>query len=170
VHDTTAKRATLRGGHSRAGQLMAKTPKQCLDCDAPMVPWRVLNEDLPEDHKRHAAHGYCSVCYYHRKATGSDWDGPPPTVKPQWRAADLVAEWEFLRVNRGCTRAEAAEILGVKPSTLGTAAHRARQYAERDRLNAERDKLRAEINAAEAEAHRINDDMIAYAIRKGRAA
>lgn len=163
MNDTTAKRATLRGGHSRAGQLMAKTPRHCLDCNINLCPLRTLKRDIREGFAIHKGHGYCSACYYRRERAGVTWDAPKPDIKIQWRAADLVAEWDFLRAQCGLNREQAAERLGVKPSTLTTAAHRARKYAERD-------KARAEYRAAELEAHRINDDMNAYAARKQAAA
>lgn len=161
--DTTATRATLRGGHSRAGQLMAQTPRRCRDCDVNLCPLRTLKRDIPEGFAVHKGHGYCSACYYRRERAGVTWDAPRPQIKIQWRAADLVAEWDFLRVQCGLNREQAAERLGVKPSTLTTAVCRARKYAERD-------KARAELQAAEREAHRINDDMNAYAARKAVAA
>lgn len=166
MRDTTVGRhLDLRGGHCIAGQLMSRTPPNCRDCEVPMVPDSV--RDKPEGHSGHRGHGYCSRCYWRRKAAGYVWDGPVPErtlpTGNQWRAADLVAEWEFLRVNCGLNRDQAAERLGVKPSTLTTAACRAKQYAKRD-------KERAERAAAEAEAHRINDDMNAYAARKQAAA
>lgn len=162
---TTAKHATLRGGLIIAGQVMPRTPKRCRDCDKPMVPIAV--RDRPEGYVGHQGRGYCGSCYGWRQRAGNVWDGPRPertlTNGSQWRAAELVAEWDFLRVHCGLNREQAAERLGVKPSTLTTAAHRARKYAERD-------AKRAEIAAAEAEAHRVNDDMIAYAARKQAAA
>lgn len=166
MRDTTVKKyADLRGGRLIAGQVAPRTPKNCLDCHVPLVPAAV--RAVPEGHGKHRGHGYCSPCFYRRKAAGDVWDGPAPERTPstgtQWRAADLVAEWEFLRVHAGLNRDQAAERLGVKPSTLTTAACRARKYAERD-------KERAERAAVETEAHRINDDMIAYAARKTVAA
>lgn len=168
--DTTAKHDILEGGTRPArfiptppclkGQLNKNTPDKCRDCDLPLVP--IATWPVPDGHALHGAHGYCCLHYRRRFAAGKRWDGPAPEPK-QWRAADLVAEWEFLRAHRGYDRETAAKALGVKPSTLTTAAWRLRKYAERD-------KLRAEIAAAEAEAHRINDDMIAYAARKRVAA
>jgi hypothetical protein len=161
VKDSTAKRATLQGGHIIPGQLMPGTPKRCRDCDKPMTA--VGNRNRPEGYVRHQGRGFCGYCYGWRQRAGRVWDGPRPErtlpAGTQWRAADLVAEWDFLRIHCGLNRQQAAERLGVKPSTLATAAHRAKKYAERD-------KLRNEIRAAELEAHRINDDMNAYAARK----
>jgi DNA-binding XRE family transcriptional regulator len=169
VGTTTAKAAAVRANLADwipvAGQLMPGTPKHCRDCGKPMVPESV--REHPDGHVRHQGRGYCGTCYGWRQRAGHVWDGPRPertlSTSKQWRAADLVAEWDFLRIHCGLNREQAAERLGVKPSTLTTAAHRARKYAERD-------KLRAEISAAETEAHRINDDMIAYAARKQAAA
>lgn len=164
MSDTTVKQDILRG-ESRAGCLAPTTPRCCRDCGVRLVTQRAdvtAGDEETEETARHRGHGYCGSCYSTRRYNGRRWDGPAPARKYAWKAADLVAEWAILR-NRGLSRSEAAKALGVKPSTLTTAAHRARKYAERD-------KLRAEIAAAEAEAHSINDDMIAYAIRKGRAA
>lgn len=149
--------------------------RECRDCGVPMISgFQKKVRDLPEGHAYHGAHGYCTSCHGRRRYAGCGWDGPPPKIKAHWKAADLAAEWERLRVGRGCNRVEAAAILGVSPSTLTTAAWRARKYAERDAeiaaAEAEREARRAEIAAAEDEAHRINDDMIIYMIRKGRAA
>lgn len=169
MHDTTARKAAehvnLRGGFVIAGQLMPGTPTRCRDCHKPMVP--IATRNRPEGYAGHQGRGYCGHCYDWRRRAGHVWDGPRPertlSNSSQWRAADLVAEWEFLRVHCGLNRDQAAERLGVKPSTLTTAKCRAKQYAKRD-------KERAEYAAAETEAHRINNDMIAYAARKQAAA
>lgn len=162
MRDTTVKRTTTRGCHNIPGELAPGTPKQCLDCDVPMVSMRAPVK--PEGHNEHRGRGYCSRCYFRRKHLNR-WDGPAPGPR-YWKASELAAEYELLRLD-GCTRDQAAERLGVKSSSIYTAVSRARKYAERD---AARDQLRAERAAAEIEAHRINDDMIAYAVRKGVAA
>lgn len=162
MRDTTIKRVTTRGGHGIPGEVAPDTPKNCRDCDILLVSRASMTD---EDHAHHRGRGFCSVCYFRRRSTGI-WDGPPPKPR-QWRAADLVAEYEFLHREYGYNRRQAAEALGLKRGTIDTAVLRVRKYAERDRQRAE---LASEIAAAETEAHRINDDMIAYAIRKGRAA
>lgn len=158
VRDTTVKRVTTRGGHNIPGEVAPGTPKNCRDCEIALVSRASM---VSETHAHHRGRGYCSTCYFRRNRAGV-WDGPPPR-QTQWRAVDLVAEYEFLRDNYGFDRKQAAAKLGVQRGSLDTAIFRVRRYAERD-------KLRAEIAAAEAEAHRINDDMIAYAIRKAVAA
>lgn len=164
VRDTTVKRVTTRGGHNIPGQVAPGTPKNCRDCEIQLVPYR-YGESAQEGSSVHRGHGFCSVCYFRRRSSGYGWDGPPPRPKT-WKATELAAEYEFLRREHGLKRSQAATVLGVRPSALDSAVYRAKCYAER----AERDRLRAEIALAEAEAHRINDDMIAYAIRKARAA
>lgn len=154
MRKTTAKRAKMT--HK-------PRPPECSDCDIPLAAGNIKARDVPEGHAKHGSHGFCERCLYRRKRNGFSLDGPPPSAPMRWKAVELVAEWELLRDERGLDRDQAAKILGVKPSTIGTAITRARQYAERN-------AARAELAAAETEAHRINDDMIAYAVRKGVAA
>jgi hypothetical protein len=162
VRDTTVKRVTTRGGHNIPGQVAPGTPSHCRDCEIELVSMRAPVK--PEGCGYHRGRGYCSPCYYRRSYLGQ-WDGPPPPPRT-WKAAELAHEYALLKLE-GLTRDQAAERLGVKSSSLYTALYRVRKYAERDRARAQ---LAAEIAVAEHEAHRINDDMIAYAIRKRVAA
>lgn len=151
MRDTTAKHAAMR--RDQRARANRSRPAECTDCAVPMVTNQTRAADVPEGYAKHGARGFCERCYYRRRRDGDNWDGPAPASPLRWKAADLVAEWELLRDTRGCDREQAAKILGVRPSTIGTCIMRARRYAERDRL-------RAEIAAAETEAHHINDSMI----------
>jgi hypothetical protein len=100
-----------------------------------------------------AAYGIASkdVVATANRAARLGWSGPEawdeqiddpaatPTrrlVDDQWKAEDLVAEAEFLRLSLGLDRAQIAERLGLTRDAIDAAYSRARKYALRDLADA----------------------------------
>jgi hypothetical protein len=68
---------------------------------------------------RHLARGLCGACYYQESKNGTLIDHSP-FHRP---LAVTIGEWGFLS-SQGCSRDEAAQLLGISPVTLKQAIQR----------------------------------------------
>lgn len=160
---TAASRPGRPGFHAIPGKLAPYTPTNCVCCDVPMRTKLAPRDGALE----HAANGLCSRCHsrqrYHRHYAPVPHPGRD-RVSTRWRSLTLLAEYEHLKsCHPQMTKRQIADRLGLKLTTLDRAICRGR--AKRREQEAA-DRLAAQIVEAEVEAHRINDDMIAYATRK----
>jgi hypothetical protein len=159
------------GQKSVRDKLAPSTSPQCGDCAILLVPRRAKSRLGVT--RQHYGHGLCMICARFRRDTGQGMTGPrlpAPRSTTRWKSRALLEEYELLH-GEGLGRREIADRLGVTVPTLGRALCRARRARERDQQSAVRIVNRSaaylvELVTAENEAHRINDDMIAYALRK----
>ncbi len=152
----------------RRGKLAETTPRNCRYCDVPLVVRPRTGSKLPRN--RHCGLGLCSHCYTRRERLKWAEKDPPRKPATRWRALDILAEWEHLRATEKLTSRDVARRLGITYEHMDRSLCRARIYRKRDahiaQAQREREALEAAVYWAEVDAHRINDDMIAYALRK----
>lgn len=151
------------GAKAVHGKLAPGTPHNCRDCNIILVSRRIKSRSGVT--RQHNGRGLCMICARARRNAGQSTEGPrlpAPRSTTRWKCRALLAEYELLR-RKGCSKREVAALVGMNLASLNRALCRARRALERDaRLAA----YLVELLAAEIEAHRINDDMNAYALRK----
>lgn len=148
--------------HTRAGFLAIPgllapfTPPECLCCGIRMRSPLGRRDD---DTREHAGRGLCTRCYSRRR-----YHSHCVAPRAYWKSRTALEEYEhFKDLYPTMTKQQIADRLGMKLKTLDRAISRGRKQ-RREHEAAE--QLATEVATAELEAHRVNDDMHAYALRK----
>jgi hypothetical protein len=141
------------------GQLAPTTPPNCVCCG---IRLRSKLGHRDDNTREHSGQGRCTRCYgrlRYRRQHGT----PETAPTTRWKSTTALAEYEHFRDTTTMTKQQIAERLGLKLTTLDRAIYRGRKMRAREE---QREQEAAELLEAETEAHHINDDLNAYALRK----